>query len=76
MLIFVTVKPRKKENIIEKTDNSHYIVFTKEIPVKGRVNNAVQKLLSKHLNLPRNVIILKSGATSKHKVFEIRNFTI
>lgn len=71
MLIFVTVKPRKKENKIEKIDNKHYVVWTKELPVKGKANYAVTKLLASHFDISQSNIILTSGITSKQKVFEI-----
>lgn len=71
MLIFVTVKPRKKENKIEKINETHYVIWTKEPPEKGKANNGVIKLLASYFDLSQSKIILRSGATSKQKVFEV-----
>jgi len=73
MHIFVTVKTRKKENKVEKIDNTHYVIWTKEIPQKGKANIAVIKLLASKLHLPPSSILLKSGLTSKQKIFEINS---
>jgi len=73
MHIFVTVKSRKKENKVEKVDDLHFIVWTKELPVKGRANNAIMRLLASYFDISLSTILLKSGLTSKHKVFEIAN---
>lgn len=71
MLIFVTVKPRKKENKVEKVNDNHYTVWTKEVPQKGKANNAVIKLLAEYFDIKQSAILLKSGTTSKHKICEV-----
>lgn len=71
MYIFVTAKARKKENKVEKIDNTHYVIWTKEIPQKGKANTAIIKLLASKLRLPPSSVLLKSGSTSKKKIFEI-----
>ena len=76
--IFVKVKTGTKEDKVippplrlVPEDEEWYTVSTKERPVEGRANEAVAKLLAKHLKLPRSQVRLISGATSKRKVFEI-----
>jgi len=73
MRIFVTVKSHKKENKVEKIDQTHFIVWTKELPIKGKANNSAIKLLAKQLVIPPSAIYLKSGAASNRKIFEINS---
>lgn len=72
MRIFVTVKPGKREDKIEKIDSSHYVVHTKVGPIEGRANTAVISLLSKYFAIPKSLITLKSGLKSRTKVIEIK----
>lgn len=45
--------------------------YLKSAPEQGKANNELQTLLSKHLNIPKNLITLLSGATNRTKVFKI-----
>ncbi len=78
--IFVKTKTGARENkvippplklISDKAD--FYTVSVKERPVDGRANEAVTKLLAEHFKISRSQIKLVSGATSKSKVFEIKD---
>ena len=71
MKIFVKVKPKFRENKIEKITEGHFALWVKEAPEKGRANIAVLKLLAEYFNVPVSSIKFISGQTSKNKVFEI-----
>ncbi len=81
MKVFVKVKAGAKENKITPPplklwskgdrENEYYLVSVKEPPTQGRANNAVIKLLAKNFSVMTSAIVLKRGATSKLKVFEI-----
>jgi len=71
MKIFVKAKPGAKNSKIEKIDDSHFDIAVKESPKEGRANQAIIKALAKYLNIPRASIKLKSGTTSKTKIFEV-----
>jgi len=81
MKIFVKVKPKARENKIEKIDpptprlrwagENHFVVWVKEAPEKGRANAAVSKLLAEHFKIAVSSVKLISGQTSKNKIFEI-----
>ncbi|MEA3453015.1 MAG: DUF167 domain-containing protein [Patescibacteria group bacterium] len=71
MKIFVTVKLKSKDNKIEKIDDNHFLIFIKELPVKGRANKTILKLLAKYLGIPISQLIIKSGLKSKRKIIEI-----
>lgn len=88
MKIFVRAKAGAKEDKVtppqlklefvspapsQGSDGASYTVSVKELPKEGRANEAVARLLAKHFNVPRPQVRLVSGATSKRKVFEIKN---
>ncbi|KND48649.1 MAG: hypothetical protein AB200_02900 [Parcubacteria bacterium C7867-005] len=49
-----------------------YIVRTKALPVEGKANEAITKLLAEHFKVSRSQVRLIRGATSKQKVFDIK----
>lgn len=84
MKILVKVRPSAKKELVErvgqpvldfgrtgKEEPDFYRVWVKEPAVDGRANEAVIKALAEHLKIPKNLVHLKSGRTSKQKVFEI-----
>lgn len=80
MRIFVKAKTGAKEDKVTPPPlklmpdaEPLYVVSTKERPVEGRANEAINKLLAKHFDVSRYQIKLISGATSKRKVFDISN---
>ncbi|HIH96967.1 MAG TPA: DUF167 domain-containing protein [Thermoplasmata archaeon] len=66
--IKIKVIPNSNRNSIEKGDP--LIVRVKELPVKGKANKVVIKLLSKHFNSPVRIV---SGAKSKKKIVEVED---
>jgi len=80
MKIFVKAKTGAKENKVTPPPlrlipeaEEWYTVSVKERPVEGRANEAITKLLAKHFRVLRAQVRLISGATSKRKIFEIRD---
>ena len=49
----------------------NYVVWVKAKAIEGEANQAVIKILSKHLNLPKSKIILIKGKTARDKVFMV-----
>ena len=68
MRITVEVKAESREEGIDKLDEDHYLVKVKEPRRKGKANQAVLKLLKKHLG---KQVFLVSGATSTTKIIEV-----
>ena len=69
--IFVRVKPRAKEEKVEKIDEVNFKVQVTQPPEKGKANIAVVKALADYFNVsPSNVQII-SGFSSKLKIIEI-----
>jgi len=71
MKIFVLVKPRSKTEKVEPIGPWHFKVFVKAAPEKGRANKAATGALAKFFKIPKSKITLRSGASSRKKVFEI-----
>lgn len=70
MRISVRLKPKSKEEKIEKADN-YYIAYIKEQPIENRANIALIKLLSKYFNVPKSKINIRAGIKSRNKIIEI-----
>ncbi|TSA46445.1 DUF167 domain-containing protein [bacterium] len=71
MKIFVSVKPKARQEKVEKLDDTHYKVSVTEPPVDGRANKAVTGALAEYFGVPKMNIALVSGASSKKKVFDV-----
>jgi len=71
MKIFVRVKPKSKKEYIKKNDESHFIVAVKEVPEKGKANEAVVKAISIYFNKNCSNIKIISGEKSKLKIIEV-----
>ncbi len=68
MKIFVKVKPRAKEEKVEKVEDTHFIISVKEPPEKGKANQAVIKVLAEYFNVKKSDIKIVSGLTSHQKL--------
>ena len=73
MIINVKVISNAKQNkIINLSDNSFKIYLTC-IAEKGKANESLVKLLSKHFNVSKSQINITSGLKSHNKIIEIQN---
>ena len=71
MKISITVKPKSRQERIEKTADG-YIAYVKEQPIENRANRALIKLLSEYFGVPKSEISISSGIKSKQKIVEIK----
>lgn len=71
MRIFVKVRPGAGSDKVEKTDDTHYVVWVKEPPQKGQANKGVIRVLASFFNKPKTLVVVKSGQNSPTKVIEI-----
>ncbi len=70
MRLSVTIKPKSKQEKVEKTA-SGYVIYVKEPPVDNRANEAVIRVLSEFLGVAKSQIVIRAGLRSKHKLIEI-----
>ncbi len=83
MKIVVKSKPNSREEKVQRVsqpalgfeqdtpDLVEYIVAVKELPIHGQANDAIVRALASYFKVPKSLIKLVSGKTSKRKVFEI-----
>jgi hypothetical protein len=71
MKIFVKAKPNSREEKVEKVDDSNYIVSVKELPVKGKANEAIRNALALYFKTSSSRIKIISGFSSRNKIIEI-----
>jgi len=71
MKLFITTKPKVRKEKIEKIDESHYVVYTKNIPEKGKANEGVIQLLAQYFSVSKSNVIIISGKRSRLKVVAI-----
>lgn len=71
MKIFVKVKPKAREEKVEKIDENHYFIHTKNRAEKGKANEGVVRLLSVYFSVSKSAIKIASGKTSRLKIIDI-----
>ena len=72
-VISVRVKPgSRKGSLVEKGADGELTVYVRQPAVEGKANEAVVRLLAKHLGVAPSRLVLVSGATSWVKRFRVR----
>lgn len=71
MKIFVSIKTNAKQEKVEKLDNAHFKVSVTAIPVEGKANQALIKILANYFKVAPSTISILSGHKAKHKVVEV-----
>jgi uncharacterized protein len=72
-VISVRVKPgSRKGPLVETGADGELTVYVREPAVEGKANEAVVRLLAKHLGVAPGRLDLVSGATSRVKRFRVR----
>ncbi|OGG96014.1 hypothetical protein A2V95_03200 [Candidatus Kuenenbacteria bacterium RBG_16_41_7] len=72
MIIKAKVTPKAKVNKVTQLDDTHFEIHTTAAPDKGKANDAMIKLLAKHLGLSPSSFNIIKGATSRHKLVRIK----
>jgi uncharacterized protein (TIGR00251 family) len=71
MKVFVFVKTKAREDKVEKIDENHFKVKVKELPVDGKANKKVLRLVADYFKVPLSNITITSGYKSSKKRIEI-----
>lgn len=72
MILSVKIKPKSSLEKVEFIDENKLNVWVKALPIDGKANMAMIKLLAKEFKKKKSEIIIKSGLTSKNKIVEIK----
>lgn len=67
----VRVTPGARETAIGEWADGVLRIKVREVAEKGRANDAVARLLAKTLGVAAGDVVLKRGATSREKLFEV-----
>ncbi len=67
----VRVTPGARESAVSEWKDDVLRLKVREKAEKGRANAAVARLLADALDVPVSAVVLKRGATSREKLFEI-----
>lgn len=71
MMIEVRANPKARLDKVEERPEGGYTVWTTAAPDKGAANAAVARLLARHLGVAPSRLVLRRGATSRNKLFEL-----
>ncbi|MCW7509727.1 DUF167 domain-containing protein [Leptospira levettii] len=71
MKIVIKVKANQKTQGLEFTSEKECIAKLKSLPIKGKANQELVGLLSKHYGVPKKDIEIISGHVSNIKIVEI-----
>jgi hypothetical protein len=72
MVYTVFVKPgSKKGPLIEPNDEGSFTIYVRERAVDGAANEAVIKLLAKHLGVPKTTLAMTNGHKGKIKTIKV-----
>lgn len=65
------VKPRASKSSVERINEHTYHVLVRSSPIDGDANTEVIEVLSEYFNIPKSLITIIKGVTSKRKIIEI-----
>lgn len=71
MKITVKVKPKSKQQKIEKKEDGVWIVKLKSPPLDGKANEELITLIAQECNVKKSQVTIKSGLSSQNKIIEI-----
>jgi uncharacterized protein (TIGR00251 family) len=72
MIIQVKVKPNSRVGRLEQQEDKTWLAELKSPPVDGRANEELLALVAKHFKRPKSDVSIKSGASSRTKLVQIR----
>jgi uncharacterized protein YggU (UPF0235/DUF167 family) len=73
MKLIVRGHPNSKNPRVLKKSENEYEVYVGQPPENGQANEAIIKLLAKHLKIKQNQLMIVSGLKSKTKLVELNN---
>lgn len=73
MIIEVHIQPNSNENKILSREGNIFKIKIKAPAVENKANEELIKFLSKELNVDRDLIVIKSGKTSKKKLISVKD---
>jgi len=72
MRIYAKVFPRAPKNEVLKISDEEYKVRVTAVPEKGKANVAVIKLLADYFGVPKSLINIVGGKSTRVKIIDIQ----
>jgi len=71
IILTVTVRPRARQQKIEKINTNEYKVSVLSPPIRGKANQEVVKLLASYFNLSPSKVKIIKGEKSRQKLIRL-----
>lgn len=71
MRIYVRVVPRASRDAIEQLSEHEYRIQLTTPPIKGKANEKLIEILSKHFHVARSLIVIAGGKSARTKIVDI-----
>ena len=72
MIIQLKVKPNSRASRLEQQEDGTWLAQLKSPPVDGKANEELIALIAKHFKRPKSDVLIKSGASTRIKLVQIR----
>ncbi len=69
--IFVRVVPHATENSVEKVAEAEYRVRLTSVPIDGKANKQLVRLLGKHFGIAPSLVRIVRGAAGRKKLVDL-----
>ncbi|HEY9034219.1 MAG TPA: DUF167 domain-containing protein [Pseudomonadales bacterium] len=69
----VRVKPNARDNRLEQQADGSWLAHVKALPVDGKANDALIRLVASHFGLRRAQVSIKSGGSGRIKRLVVDN---
>lgn len=68
----IKVKPNSRASRLEQNEDGTWLAQLKSPPVDGKANEELIALVAQHFKRPKSDVSIKSGASSRTKLIQIR----
>lgn len=67
----VRVKPNAHASTLEEQDDGTWLAQVKAVPVDGKANEELVRLVARHFNLRQSQVTIRSGASGRMKLIQL-----
>ena len=71
-LIQIKVKPNSRASVLQQNEDGTWLAQLKSPPVDGKANEELIALVARHFKRSKSDVSIKSGASSRTKLIQIR----
>ena len=71
-IIQIKVKPNSRASLLTQKEDGTWLAQIKSPPVDGKANEELLALVAKHFLCPKSAVSIKSGASTRIKLVQIR----